>query len=121
MIFSKKTHEGYLFVDHRASPGIPREMCERMGLDPHTYAGSKIAEYATLGCEHCGAHVVINPLRTRERAWCSQCDRYICDGCNIARQEPGYVHRTIKVCYDLALTEKWEVSGRACRPTITRR
>jgi hypothetical protein len=29
----------------------------------------------------------MNPLRTRERAYCSQCDAYLCDGCGAVRAQ----------------------------------
>lgn len=42
-------------------------------------------EYDTIQCHHCSVTVVLNPERKRERGWCSSCDRYICDPCNLAR------------------------------------
>lgn len=119
MIFSKKSHDGYLMVDHRASPGIPEDLALMLGLDPSTLKGGKLAEYATTGCPHCGTHIIFNPQRTRERAWCSQCDKYICDWCSAARQDTGYVHRPMAELIDLVKTDKFTVSGPAGRPTIT--
>lgn len=121
MIFSKKQHDGYLMVDHRASPGIPEDMARKMGLDPANSRGGKLAEYATLGCPHCGSHIVLNPDRTRDREWCAKCDKYICDWCGAARKETGYVHRSMDELRDLVKTEKYVVSGPVGRPIITLR
>jgi hypothetical protein len=59
--------EGFLSIDHRASPGMP-------GM-PALY------EAATACCAHCGAVVVLQPLRTRPRGHCRKCDAYVCDNC----------------------------------------
>ena len=59
---SKRAREGYLIIDERAAgvKGPPKEA-------------------ATVTCAHCQAIVIINPLRTRQRNWCWNCDHYICD------------------------------------------
>lgn len=46
-------------------------------------------ESATYTCSHCHFVVIINPLRNRERAYCSNCDRYICDACGAAKAITG--------------------------------
>lgn len=46
-------------------------------------------EAPTFGCSHCQAVVVMNPLRNRERAYCTGCDRYLCDNCGAARAKTG--------------------------------
>jgi len=76
-----KKAEGYLMVDHRASPGIPTELAIKLGLDPKLVGEGKLMEAATLTCGHCRSVVIVNPLRTRERAHCFKCNSYICDGC----------------------------------------
>ena len=60
MIFSKKTHDGELFVDHRASPGVPETAAQRMGYHPNQVKEGAVFECATLGCKHCGSCVVLN-------------------------------------------------------------
>lgn len=75
MILNKKTREGWLLIDHTASPGIP-------GMAPRF-------EVATYRCSHCERQVIRNPARTRERAWCSNCDKYICDQCEAVRAIEG--------------------------------
>src|SRR5262245_8333535 len=121
MIFSKKSHDGEIFVDHRASPGIPPELAVKLGYHPDQVKGGTIFEGATLGCPHGGACVVMNPLRTRERAHCFQCNMYICDWCDAARQDPNYVHRTIHQIRDMVSSGKFEISGgNMHRPVITK-
>ena len=64
---SKQKHEGYLMIDERAS-------------------GGKLFESATVTCSHCQNTFLRNPLRTRPRNYCPNCDAYICDKkeCNTA-------------------------------------
>lgn len=76
---SHRSHEGYLFVDHRESPGLPEEMAIAAGRPVSSAKG--IFEAPTYTCNHCQAVVVINPNRTRDREWCSKCDHHICDAC----------------------------------------
>lgn len=87
---------GYLMIDHRASPGLPAEVARQFGYDPKLVGEGKLYETETMTCSHCNAVVVKNPLRTRERALCMQCNNveghYICDGCDYLRTQPGYVH-----------------------------
>lgn len=89
-------HEGYLMVDHRASPGIPGDPLRGEG---------KLFETKTNHCNHCGTVVIMNPLRKRERAYCSKCDMYICDNCGIAMKMPDYAHRTFRQSIDETLTQ----------------
>jgi hypothetical protein len=92
---SLKRHEGWLLIDHSASPGIPYDVAIRMGVDPRGVAGGKKMEAATVSCKHCGGHVVKNPKRVRPRGYCRLCDHYICDACDVQRANPNYVHRPI--------------------------
>ena len=70
-----RTH-GELLIDHRATgvspPGVP-----------------PIFESAIATCSHCQAGVIMNPLRTRERAVCKKCMAYICDQCAAAMALSG--------------------------------
>jgi hypothetical protein len=66
---SLKRHEGFLMIDHRASPGLP-EVPE-----------GTLFEAAILTCSHCQVTMIRNPARTRARAYCTGCDHYICDRC----------------------------------------
>lgn len=118
MTFLKTSHDGYLVVDHRASPGIPEANALRMGLDPKAVGEGKVFEASTLGCPHCGAHVVLNPLRTRERGHCMKCSRYICDGCTAVMRDPDYVHHTVTELAELVATGRYELAGSADRPVL---
>jgi hypothetical protein len=89
---SLQKHDGYLLIDHRASPGIPAEIARAVGLDPRQCGEGKLLEMATLSCSHCRCCVVPNPLRTRERAYCMKCDHYICDGCVALTTLSDYIH-----------------------------
>ena len=96
MVLSKRSHEGYLMVDHRGSPGIPPEIARKLGYEPEQVAEGQLFEAPTLGCAHCGTVVIMNPNRVRERAWCFKCDQYICDNCEYLKQQSNYVHTSIK-------------------------
>lgn len=74
---------------------------------------------ATFGCPHCGGHVMMNPARKRERAFCDKCDRYICDGCDGVRRHPDYKHRTMKEIIELVGSGKMAfVGGTMARPVL---
>src|SRR5262245_56104945 len=92
--------EGYLFLDHRASPGLPEDMARRMGVR----SGSTMNEIATLTCCHCRVVVVKNPLRQRERASCPKCNfKYLCDICAMKMRKPDYVHMSCEAIVERAL------------------
>ena len=75
-------HEGYLIIDHRASPGMP-------GI-PELGEGT-VYEAATQFCNHCAVNVRMNRYRIRARFSCPKCEVYLCDVCAAA------YHRN-KVC-----------------------
>jgi hypothetical protein len=98
--------EGYVMVDHRASPGIPEDKAIKFGYHPDQVKEGALFEAAILKCRHCPRNIVKNPLRTRERAFCLQCNSYICDWCEAARRHPDYVHRTMEDIAELVLSGK---------------
>ena len=106
-------HDGYLMIDHRASPGIPSDIAQAMNLDPRHCGEGKLWEAATLSCSHCRCAVVVNPLRTRERAYCQRCDHYICDACGVVAALPDYQHFPYDKFADVVLdnAEKGVVLG----------
>jgi hypothetical protein len=69
---------GYLFIDHRASPGMPDSKYLREG---------SVYEADTLWCSHCSMVMVRNPDRTRDRGHCPKCNEYLCDWCAAAYHE----------------------------------
>lgn len=80
---SLRSHEGYLLIDHRNSPGVPDAIAVAAGLP--IGAGQHVFEAPTYTCKHCQRIVVMNPDRKRERAYCRGCDHLICDPCGAER------------------------------------
>ncbi len=76
---SLRSHEGYMLVDNRNTPGIDDATMVAMGYP--VGAGRGLYESATYTCSHCNAVVVMEPLRTRERGYCRKCSQRVCDGC----------------------------------------
>jgi hypothetical protein len=81
---NRPRHAGYLFVDHRSSPGIP---------DMPGYGEGQVFEADTQHCSHCNVPVVLVgsaervAMRRKERFICPRCDWYCCDICAIAYRE----------------------------------
>lgn len=84
-MFSKRSLEGYLQIDHRDSPGLPEDFARKIGLAPGAVAEGTNFETPVITCSHCNVTVILNPLRTRPRNHCKKCDAYICDNatCNL--------------------------------------
>ncbi len=87
-----KNRVGWMWHKQEELPGVP----------------GFFREYNTQQCSHCGTTVILNPDRTRERAWCARCDRYTCDPCAVAtvmgvctpasmRHELTYKHQGIDI------------------------
>src|SRR3990167_233972 len=102
---SLREKEGYLLVDHRASPGIPANIARQSGYDPALCGEGKTFEAATMTCAHCTNSVILNPERVRKREYCNKCDAYICDYCHIARTMPDYQHASYEKVSDLLLND----------------
>jgi hypothetical protein len=118
-VFSQRSHEGELMIDHRASPGIPEHVARAWGYEPKTVGEGSLCHMATLGCAHCNAVVVLQPLRTRERASCLKCGgRYICDYCDAARRAPDYDHRPFEKMVDMVGSEKFTLQGPLWNPLL---
>lgn len=77
--FSKRSLEGEIFIDHRASPGLTAE--DLAGFNAPAVAGGDVFESALITCSHCRAAVILNPDRSRARGYCPKCDKYLCDEC----------------------------------------
>ena len=91
---SKQSQEGWLYVDHRFTPGVSDDVQQAAGLPVGT--GRGLFEAATITCSHCQTVVVKNPFRTRERAYCAKCDHYLCDNCGAIRAANGGECRSFK-------------------------
>jgi len=87
-------HEGYLFADHRASPGIPGSK---------EFGEGTVYEAATLSCSHCRTSIVMNPERARARGHCPKCDEYLCDWCAAAYHLNKICRPFIQVVEELKL------------------
>jgi len=78
---SLKRYEGYVLIDHRASPGVSEELVRQWHAagkwTPLVDEGCAY-ESGTMTCAHCGTIVILNPLRTRPREYCPKCDKYVC-------------------------------------------
>lgn len=104
---TQASREGYLLVDHSASPGLPEEVARASGYDPALSKEGKRFEAATMTCAHCKSSVVKNPLRTRARASCTKCGcHYICDLCEHNSRLPDYDHMPFEKLSDLTLAGK---------------
>lgn len=74
-------HEGSLEIWNHG-PGVTPEELARVGVDPVLACPQESTKtLGVLGCSHCRGMVILNPDRTRERAYCFKCGQYICDGC----------------------------------------
>jgi hypothetical protein len=111
--------EGEIFIDHRASPGLPANVARHLGYDPVQVAEGTLFEAATIMCEHCHRIVVRNPLRERERAFCMQCGgAYICDLCDDERRKPDYVHMPFRKIVDMVASGEAAVVSLGVRPIL---
>lgn len=86
---TKRRHEAYLLIDHRNSPGITPEFLRRNRIDGPAVGAGVTFESAVTVCHGCQGDIVLNPNRTRERAWCMKHDAYLCDNCNARRAASG--------------------------------
>lgn len=81
---SKRSHEGFLEIHPGMGPALSLEEAAKTGKEIIGAGARGKIEAGILTCSHCQKQVMVNPLRTRDRNWCSKCDHYICDqaGCN---------------------------------------
>lgn len=96
------SYEGYLMIDHRASPGLPANFYDGMRYKGLVAEEGKLAESAVLVCRHCQRHVIKNLDRTRQRGYCRKCDGYVCDFCELNMRAADYVHTPFKKLIDEA-------------------
>lgn len=118
---SQKSKEGWLFIDHSASPGLPEHVARLAGFDPKLCREGAVFESATITCSHCSTTWNVNPLRTRDREYCRKCDHYICDHCYALTTLPGYVHVPFRAAAERAINsaERGEAVDPAA-PELTR-
>ena len=100
---SLKSHEGYMLIDHRNSPGVPDNLMVADGLI--SGSGKGLFESATFTCSHCEAVVIMNPDRSRSRGYCPKCNHYVCDACEQRRVASGYECKPFKAMVEELLNE----------------
>lgn len=83
---TKQSDEAYVMIDHRNSPGISQEFMAANGLDGPAVGAGRVMESAMVVCGHCNTDVILNPNRSRNREWCWNCDKYICDKCALLKK-----------------------------------
>lgn len=103
---------GFLFIDHRFSPGISDDLARAAGYPEGSGREGRMLETKTMCCAHCKTHVVPNPRRVWERASCPKCSHhYICDACAFEMTLPDYSHTPFEKKVDLALSGKPQPLG----------
>jgi len=98
MVFSKRSLEGCLTIDHKAGDGMPLDIAHQSGAMP--VGRGMTFESATITCSHCGCVVIMNPDRSRSRGYCPKCDHYVCDQCEGIRVASGGECKTLKQVMD---------------------
>lgn len=105
--YESRKGEGYVMIDHRASPGLPEDVARRAGYDPSQCGEGKLFETKSLTCSHCKSSVIRNPLRQRERNRCAKCaGHYICDICAFKASLPDYDHEPYEKKVERAIKEQ---------------
>jgi hypothetical protein len=82
MLFSKRSLEGYVEVDHSNSPGITAEQAASVGSKLVVPSGS-VFKSPTMMCSKCQYQIILNPDRSRSRGYCRKCDHDVCDRCSL--------------------------------------
>jgi hypothetical protein len=101
MMFSKRSNEAYVLIDHRNSPGISQEFVAVNKLDVPAVGAGQAFESAISVCHCCGGDIILNPNRTREREWCMEHDAYMCDRCALIRKQTGECVPLQKKLFDI--------------------
>jgi hypothetical protein len=114
--------DGYIMIDHRASPGMPEDVLRQAGIDMPAVGEGQVMECAIMVCRHCQQPYIRNPARARERASCMKCGgKYICDLCEFESRQPGYVHRPfLKVVDDAREQASRQESGNLFLPLMAK-
>ena len=110
---------GYLFVDHRASPGIPADHARKYGLDPALVGEGKIFEADTINCAHCNGPKRLVPGHSYELNYCIMCGGdYICELCEAEKNKPDYKHIPFRKIVDLVATGEATALSLGVRPLL---
>jgi len=98
---TKRSLEGYLLIDNRHAPPVSLEMARASGKEVLGAGVAGVVEMPVLTCSHCHRGVAVQPLRTRDRAYCRKCDHYICDECAVVATLNGGVCEPLTKRLDL--------------------
>lgn len=85
----RKRGEGYLLIDHSASPGLSEEFMRANNLKGPVVPGGRSFESSIYTCPHCSRDILMHHERTRDRSYCFKCDSYICDNCGLLMKLGG--------------------------------
>ena len=113
MIHTKRSHEGYLLIDHTASPGTgslaarTETVAKNVPIVPE---GTKL-EASIITCAHCQRGVILNPQRSHVREWCWGCNHYLCDNCGLVRKIDGQC-RSMKALFDRLQEQAYQIARR---------
>lgn len=102
-VFSKRSLEGVVLIDHRDSPGITPQFAQANKVKGPVVGKNTTYESAFVVCHSCCRDVVLNPNRSRERAYCWAHDAYLCDECGAA-QKAG----AVCISYSQRLAQAYE-------------
>lgn len=86
---SLRSTEGYVWISHKFSPGVPDEVMVKTGYPAGAGRKDSVFESATFTCADCERVVVMNPDRSRARGYCPKCNHYLCDQCETVRVQSG--------------------------------
>lgn len=95
---SKRSQEGYSFLDNRNGPAIASVLIPGLEATPAVAAG-QVVEMVILCCSHCHKEMYGRPDRLRPREHCSGCSHYICDDCGAIRKIDGQC-RSLAVLFE---------------------
>lgn len=76
-------------IDNRNAPPVDEAWARASGKNPIGAGVKGTFEAPVLTCSHCQRQMMVQPLRTRERAYCRKCDHYICDECALIAKLNG--------------------------------
>lgn len=99
---SKRSLEGYLWINNGDGPALSEEAAAATGKDVLVSRQRGALEASVLTCSHCQAQMIVNPLRTRDRPYCRKCDHYLCDGCAAAAHANGGDCKPLSMVFDIA-------------------
>lgn len=92
---------GYLQIDHRDSPGLTAADVAHVPGEVAVGGGQQLEADIQM-CSHCQRGIVLNPGRVRARAYCPNCDHFICDQCEKIRVAAGGACVPFKAIIDRA-------------------